>query len=343
MRPPAYKGNKPYVFISYAHADTEMVFQVVEELQRQKIRIWYDEGIAPGSEWPEDVATHLYNAGMVIAFITPRAMESENCRREINFALSKKKPFLSIILEKTDMPMGMEMQLSARQSILRYNYASWEGFIDKILQCPDLLLCGEAEAGQDIRTESSEPPLKTASPAMDNNDREIELMRIFSEAAAFEQKDDYTSELQVLLKGLKIDSDNSTLLQKIGRAYRRLGYTQKALEYYERARLINPDECTLYTNIAIAYMTAGQNETAKRYFEQGLALYEKNPLAVSQNDTAVLYSNYGMCVGQLGDLNSARKNLRKAKELGYSQNRIDYICKKLNISPKSIDKKFLFF
>lgn len=141
MRPKAYEGNEAYIFISYSHKDTELAFQVMNSLQAEGYRLWYDDGIVPGSEWPENIAQHLNNAAMVMALITPNSMESQNCRREINFALAKSKPFLSVVLEPTEMSLGMEMQLSAQHNILRYNYAKWEDFIQKILSCPDIAGC----------------------------------------------------------------------------------------------------------------------------------------------------------------------------------------------------------
>ncbi|MCR5783434.1 MAG: TIR domain-containing protein [Clostridia bacterium] len=332
MRPLVYEGNEPYVFISYAHKDTEMVFQVVEELQQQGIRIWYDEGITPGSEWPENVATHLYNAGMVIAFITPRSMESENCRREINFALSKKKPFLSVVLEETRMSIGMEMQLSARQSILRYNYTTWKTFIDKILNCPDLVPCCESAHESDNNGKPDVTSTKIINDLLTEEEREFEIMKILYEAASFEVKNDYISELACLIKGIKIAPDNATLLVRIGRAYRRLGFPSRALEYYEKAKAASPEDPTIYANIAAAYMASGLYEKAKPLFLHGLALYEKNPIGTSQSDIATLNGNYALCLGITGDLSSAKKHLRKAKELGYSQSSIDSICKRLNIS-----------
>lgn len=343
MRPPAYEGNEPYVFISYAHKDTEMVFQVVEELQRQGIRIWYDEGIAPGSEWPENVATHLYNSGMVIAFITPRSMESENCRREINFALSKKKPFLSVVLEETKMPMGMEMQLSARQSILRYNYTTWEAFIGKILKCPDLVPCCESSLNPTAKVNPSANRIEDSSYGKKKEEQDVELFQIFTEAAEYAAKDQYALELSTLYKGMKIAPNDATLLNKIGRAYRKLGDTSRALEYYEKAIEACPDDPTTYANIAIAYMSSGQNDKAKPMFEKGLAIYEKNPIGTTQNDIAGINGNYALCLGRMGDLSSAKKYLRKAQELGYSQDLIDSKCKELHISPRSIKKKSWFF
>ena len=140
----AYEGPEDYIFVSYSHKDTEKVVPIMEKLRELGCRIWYDEGITPGSEWPEDIARHLNGCAMAIAFISPNSMASVNCRREINFALSKQKPFLSVVLEPTEMPLGMELQLSAQQSVLRYNYRTEEQFIDKICACPDLARCKES-------------------------------------------------------------------------------------------------------------------------------------------------------------------------------------------------------
>lgn len=137
----AYEGKENYIFISYAHKDSSRVFPIMEELFSRGYRLWYDEGIAPGSEWPEDIAQHLNGAAMVIAFVSANSMASVNCRREINFALSKEKPFLSVVLEPTEMPLGMELQLSAQQSVLRHNYTSEAAFLEKICACPGLSQC----------------------------------------------------------------------------------------------------------------------------------------------------------------------------------------------------------
>ena len=57
-----YEGNRPYIFISYAHANSPAVMQITEVLSERGYRIWYDEGIEVGSEWPEYIAEHLAKA-----------------------------------------------------------------------------------------------------------------------------------------------------------------------------------------------------------------------------------------------------------------------------------------
>jgi hypothetical protein len=116
----AYKGIEPYIFVSYAHKDGKMVFPDIKYLHDQGFRIWYDEGIDPGNEWPEDVANSLANASVFIVFISPNAVNSRNVRNEINFALNYKKQFIAIHIIETQLPVGLELRMGDIQAILKY-------------------------------------------------------------------------------------------------------------------------------------------------------------------------------------------------------------------------------
>ena len=41
----AYEGNENYIFVSYAHKDSDRVIPIIEELDAAGFRIWYDSGI----------------------------------------------------------------------------------------------------------------------------------------------------------------------------------------------------------------------------------------------------------------------------------------------------------
>lgn len=140
---PAYNGPEPYIFVSYAHKDSAEVYSTIEKLSSLGYRIWYDEGIKPGVEWPENIAEHLDKCSLFMMFISPNSMASANCRREINFALSRSKKFLCIILTKTEIPLGMELQLASQQSIFRYKYSSEEAYIYKICSAAGMSACKE--------------------------------------------------------------------------------------------------------------------------------------------------------------------------------------------------------
>ena len=43
--PTAYEGTEPYIFISYAHKNTDQVIPIISVLQNRGFRVWYDAGI----------------------------------------------------------------------------------------------------------------------------------------------------------------------------------------------------------------------------------------------------------------------------------------------------------
>ena len=113
----SYEGHEPYIFISYSHRDSERVFEIIGHLHNLGYRIWYDEGIDPGTEWPEEIAMHLKESAVFLLFVSENSMKSHNVRREINYAIDMKNRLICVYLEETQLSPGMQMQLSLIQSI----------------------------------------------------------------------------------------------------------------------------------------------------------------------------------------------------------------------------------
>lgn len=128
----SYKGNEPYIFVSYSHKDMETVFKDIEYLVNTGYRIWYDEGIDPGNEWPEEVGKALNNCSMFIVFISNNAVNSHNVRNEIGFALSERKSFVAIHIEETNLPVGLKLQMGNIQAIMKYKIRE-EIFYQKLM------------------------------------------------------------------------------------------------------------------------------------------------------------------------------------------------------------------
>lgn len=113
----AYKGKEPYVFISYAHVDRDVVEKIIIGLKKNMCRVWYDEGLTPGESWNDDLAEHLKNAEIVIVILTHASVVSQYVKTEINYAISKQKKILPVFLEEIDLPAGLEMMLSSVQHL----------------------------------------------------------------------------------------------------------------------------------------------------------------------------------------------------------------------------------
>ena len=140
---PAYKGNEKYIFVSYAHKDSEKVIPLIENMQKTDFRIWYDEGIEVGAEWPAYIQTSLEKSTVVLVFISKNSVESQNCRNEINFALMKHKAMTVIYLEDTELKYGMGLQLNGIQSVCMFKYAKVSDFFEELIEIPLLQICRE--------------------------------------------------------------------------------------------------------------------------------------------------------------------------------------------------------
>lgn len=159
-----YEGNEKYIFISYAHKDSEKVIPIVNAMIDNGYRVWYDSGIEAGTEWPEYIEDHLMNSEVVVVFMTPAAIESRNCRNEINFALELKKEILVVYLEETTLIKGMRLQLNSTQSLFRTHHNSDETFLHELLTARVLECCHkDGNLQETVRPRPQAPASKPSS------------------------------------------------------------------------------------------------------------------------------------------------------------------------------------
>lgn len=138
-----YKGSKPYIFISYAHLDMDEAMAIVSELIDRGYRIWYDEGIDPGTEWDENIAVHIEKSSMFIALMSNHYIASTNCKDELNYARDLELNRILVYLENVTLPGGMRMRLSRLQAIHKYTYSDINQFYEKVEEAPDINICKE--------------------------------------------------------------------------------------------------------------------------------------------------------------------------------------------------------
>jgi hypothetical protein len=129
----AYKGDAPYIFVSYAHKDAERVFPIISKFHKSGFPIWYDEGISPGYEWRQEIRDAILGCTLFIVFTSISAEESKEVRKEIHFAESNKKPIIPICLEEIKRDSSLAMALGAYQGIMQFEMKE-EVFYRKCLQ-----------------------------------------------------------------------------------------------------------------------------------------------------------------------------------------------------------------
>lgn len=165
--PIPYIGEKPYIFVSYAHKDSEVVMRAIALLQQSGFRVWYDEGIDPGSEWPDTIEKYLERSSYFIGFISANALDSNYCKCELHTAFNERKKMLIVYLENIKLEGGLKMQLSSRQSIHWYKYESENAFFKKLLTASGLNDCRESE--NNVKT------INASTAAQANSNTAVEL------------------------------------------------------------------------------------------------------------------------------------------------------------------------
>ena len=126
-----YKGSEPYAFVSYSHKDTEPVLHILEKLNENGVRFWYDEGIEPGSLWANNIASHIEQCHIFIAFISRHYLASENCVDELIYARDHCQSRLLVFLDDMRLESGLAMRMNRTQNI-RYSPETENEFFAKI-------------------------------------------------------------------------------------------------------------------------------------------------------------------------------------------------------------------
>ncbi|TDJ24292.1 MAG: TIR domain-containing protein, partial [Gammaproteobacteria bacterium] len=119
---PAYQGDEPFLFVSYAHANAEAVHVEMIWLQERGFNLWYDDAIEIGSDWRQSLANAITRAEGFVFFADEQSVVSPNCVREINFALDEDKPIYVVQLDDVTFPDALRLSLSDRQILIRSNF-----------------------------------------------------------------------------------------------------------------------------------------------------------------------------------------------------------------------------
>lgn len=180
---PAYVGDAPFIFVSYAHKDAAVVFPELQELHALGCRIWYDEGIDPGNEWPEEIANAVDRCAHFLVFISPAAAASRNVRNEIHYALRLGKDFLAVHLSETKLPQGLELSISAIQAVFRYQMSPQNYWRKMEKALPEIVRAAPPESPRPTKQEEGR------KPETDSNSHEIVIPTIPTLVAALNGPD----------------------------------------------------------------------------------------------------------------------------------------------------------
>ena len=139
--------SDPFIFISYAHKNSEIVVPLLLKFKEHGFRIWFDENIEPASTWDDNIAEHIEKAEFFISMISTAYLESRNCLDELRYALSQddKKQFL-LYLHDVSLPKGIAMRTGGVQNIFRKTFDNDDAMIQHLGQVAGIDVCIQDKA-----------------------------------------------------------------------------------------------------------------------------------------------------------------------------------------------------
>ncbi len=93
------------IFVSYAREDTERVGQIVKELEKRGLSVFWDRRVPPGRHWRDYIAKALDESRCVLVVWSQHSINSAWVREEAEVA-RKRGILVPQLLDEVQVPLG---------------------------------------------------------------------------------------------------------------------------------------------------------------------------------------------------------------------------------------------
>ena len=101
-------NNIYQTFISYPRKNAEFALKLARELKAAGFQVWFDQlDIPAGSRWDDEVQKALSGCEIFMVILNPEAIESQNVKDEIGYAIDSGKRILPVLLEQCNIPFRL--------------------------------------------------------------------------------------------------------------------------------------------------------------------------------------------------------------------------------------------
>lgn len=101
-------NSKQSVFLSYSHADTDIMQRVKTSLLDAELQVWTDENLPTGALWQREIEKTIEGSDSVVVVLSPSAKDSTWVRIEVSYANVFEKEIYPILArgdQKTSIPI----------------------------------------------------------------------------------------------------------------------------------------------------------------------------------------------------------------------------------------------
>lgn len=258
----SYRGNEPFLFVSYAHDDSKLVRSIISQLQHDSYRVWYDEGIAPAVEYEPEILNRLRESVCGIFFISANFLSSDWCRKEMCACIESGKELLLVFFEGKKPPENYQEFfkipekdaeiLSKKQHVFWDNYRNKRSFYSKLEECPAL-----ETAREGLNLENKTPISKTIYNT-DEIKRKIDDSLQYSDLLVFGRYPTGSNgeSGEIIWRVIAVEGDRLLLLSE---------YLLDARQFHEEIEEVCWESCDLQKWLNSEFYNQAFNEEEKKY------------------------------------------------------------------------------
>src|ERR1700694_3918584 len=134
MAAPVEESTNPAVFVSYSRKDEEFVTALCKTLAGVKIDVNRDlDDISPGEEWWLRIENLIRQSDVLLFVISPDAVESEVCTRELDVSKSLNKRIVPVLRRDVDTSL-LPQTLSRLNFIIAREQDNFASATDSLIE-----------------------------------------------------------------------------------------------------------------------------------------------------------------------------------------------------------------
>lgn len=280
------------LFYCYAHEDKTLRDELDTHLSGMKrqnlIKVWYDREILAGTDWEQEINTHLSTAHIILLLVSARFLASDYCYGiEMQKALQRDKAGTARVVPILLRPVDWEDAPFSHLQILPTGAKPVTRWTDHNDAFEDIAR-GLRKVVKQLQVSS-----KTKEEWLEEGNKNLKQ---------------YQKALAAYDHAIQLDPHYII-------AYNNKGYVLNELERFDEALVALNKAIQFDPNFANAYRNKGYALNKLERYEEALVAYD-HAIRLDSNFAAAYY-NKGIMLQKLNRTNEAQAAFAKAKQLGY--------------------------
>ena len=145
------------VFVSYSQPDRSQAFEIVSQLEAHDIKVWVaPRDIAPSAEWAAEIIEAIGASKIMVLVFSGASNSSPQVRREVERAVHRQVPILTVRIEDALPTKSMEYFLSAQHWLDAFPPPATR-YCEQLCREVSVLLAAASVPGADLPAAPSTP------------------------------------------------------------------------------------------------------------------------------------------------------------------------------------------